>query len=252
MAASASFLAAEVGQEMDLSRPVFDLDPPGPAASADKEPESDNDGWEEDAVCKTCGYSSTANLPACEMCWNCCDRRHRQAEKALSTPTEVAPLCWKCRCHVHEVSRATVYGKGRTTLICEICSNAMTMLAKKLDVGKMGEASLELSCFTQVETEAFWQQTAGCVDGSGALSWKAVRNLVCKTFSEPKLPLFVWGKKGFDVKQIRRHGKPSYNPLFGEVWRVPLKTTSRDEVILVYNFQGDFTFFLFFSWQQSG
>ena len=98
MAASASSFVAEVEQELDLSRPVIDMDPPGPDASAAKEPDSDSEsapgpigGWEEDPL----GGRPTADLPpACEMCLNCFDRhyaewaRNPKAEDASPTPTK--------------------------------------------------------------------------------------------------------------------------------------------------------------------
>lgn len=161
---------------------------------------------------------------------------------------DVAPLCVKCHYPVHEVFRAKVYGKKGNvpTLVCRKCNNAMTMLAKRVDVGKMGEAGLDIASFTEEEAETFFREAGRCVDESGALVWAALRNHVCATFthrkmssisislSERELPLSVWAKKGFDVSLIQSSGKKCAHPVFGEVWSVPLKTTTQDEVILVY------------------
>lgn len=159
------------------------------------------------------------------------------------------PLCVKCRYPVSDVFRAKVYGKRGAvpTLICRTCNNAYTMLAKRLDLGKLGEAGLELSAFTAKETESFYRQAAKLGDDGVSLSWSGLKTLLTETFTERRvssrnialaekeLPLSVWERKGFSTAEIVSRGKKCAHPVFGEVWSVPLKTTTHEEVILVCN-----------------
>ncbi len=157
-------------------------------------------------------------------------------------------LCVKCTYPVRDMLKCRVWGKKRgtetATFCCRVCNNAMSLVSKKLDAEEMALEGLDITNLPDQDSKTFFQKVATCVDAEGNLRWADVKRLLLDmftnqkmksvdvvSFSEEELPLSVWKTRGFDIDQIVEGGKRSSHPVSKEVWSVPLKTTTHDEVI---------------------
>jgi len=157
-------------------------------------------------------------------------------------------ICVKCKMPIHQLVRAKVWGK-QTSLpkfICHTCNCVTTMMYKHVSVAQLDEAGLGFAEMEESDSARFYQEASKTA--AGGLKWQAIRDLMVKTFTdkrvfnlktavaEEELPLSVWAERGYDTRLIEQYGKHVAHPIFTDVYSVPLRTTTREEVYLAYCF----------------
>ena len=55
--------------------------------------------------------------------------------------------------------------------------------------------------------------------------------LVKIKFTDKELPLSVWTTQGYNAEEIKRNGTKVDHPVFSDVYKAPLKETSRADVM---------------------
>ena len=206
-----------------------------PAAQPDmvEEPTSQN---ESDKSPMTDSASDTGKTKLARTDWSSLIHGPQDDFKYLK-----APACTKCKYPVHDVFRAKYTGKQKEeeTLICRHCVKVMNMCYKRLDWPVEGFESLG-----QEELDHFYQTAIEKAE-TGNVTWNSVRQALVNSLSrheihqrtvsvaEKELPLSVWQQDGFDIELIKEHGRKGPHPVFGEVWAVPLKVISTDQVMLI-------------------
>ncbi len=158
------------------------------------------------------------------------------------------PLCVKCRYPVVDVFRARKWGKQKDTQLptfcCRVCNNAMTQMSKNLNLAELEDAGLSLASLPAAEITAFYAKVYEQHGNNEELSWAALKELLIESLTQSRLsrsrvrmdneelPLSVWKTRGFDIDQIQQSGTSSPHPVFGEVWSVPLRTKTTEELSL--------------------
>jgi hypothetical protein len=158
---------------------------------------------------------------------------------------EETPYCTKCSYPIDEMLRAKLYGKqsGRPSFICRGCNCVIAMVGKHMDLDLMackGMSFADLQGTTQ--GEAFFRQAQEAADAHGRLAWNQVRELLMTAlterrlqlvkikFTDKELPLSVWETQGFNAEEIKKYGAKVDHPVFSDVYKAPLKETSRADV----------------------
>ena len=159
---------------------------------------------------------------------------------------EGTPYCSKCSFPIDEIFRAKLYGKqeGVPTFICRRCNNCMTMVAKNMDLKQLEASGLSFGSLQGTKSgDEFFRQAREAADAHGRLNWNQVRELLASALTERRLqvtkvmytdkefPLSVWVRKGFDEQEILQNGKKVPHPTFSNVYKAPLKTSSREDVM---------------------
>ena len=173
-----------------------------------------------------------------------------EASSALGQATlddmEGTPYCSKCSFPIAEIFRAKLYGKqqGVPSFICRHCNCCMTMVAKNMDLKQLEASGLSFGSLQGTKSgDEFFRQARDTADEHGRLNWNQVRELLASALTERRLqvtkvkytdkefPLSVWVRKGFDEQEILKNGKKVPHPTFSNVYKAPLKTSSREDVM---------------------
>ena len=159
---------------------------------------------------------------------------------------EDTPYCTKCSYPIEEILRAKLYGKqsGCPSFICRGCNCVIAMVGKHMDLDTLalkGMSFVDLQGTTQ--GEEFFRQAQQAADKHGRLCWSQIRELLITAlterrlkvvkvkFTDKELPLSVWATQGFNAEEIKRNGTKVDHPVFSDVYKAPLKETSRADVM---------------------
>ena len=159
------------------------------------------------------------------------------AADELSPPT-LKPLCCKCGFEV-DVFRGQLKNKSRDhpRYICRDCNCISSILSKRLDIQQLNLG--ELPKAQQIE---FWRSCAKVRELDDRFNYSRIRACLQETCIQRRLstagtklltealPLSVWQQRGFDVAAIEAQAESENHPIFGKVYKVSLKSTSREEV----------------------
>ena len=158
--------------------------------------------------------------------------------QVTAEPPSRFPLCAKCGYQV-DVFRSIMRNKSLANpkFICRSCNCIATMLNKKLDM-----SNVPLKDMPEETQQQFWRTCAAtCLKGD-RFSYSKIKALITETcvqqrlssstatVSTESLPLSVWKSRGFDVVAIEEKAEKEHHPIFGDVYKVPLKTVTRAEV----------------------
>ena len=159
---------------------------------------------------------------------------------------EGTPYCTKCTYPIEDIFRAKLYGKqsGCPTFICRGCNNLISMVAKHMDLNQLASSGLSFASLQGTTTgEEFFKQAKEAADQHGRLAWNQVRELLTSALTERRMqvvkikytdkewPLSVWVTKGFDAEDLKKNGTRVDHPVFSDVYKAPLKETSRANVM---------------------
>jgi len=161
---------------------------------------------------------------------------------------EKTAICVKCRMPITQLLRAKVWGKQSSLqkFICHTCNCVTTMVYKHLSVAQLDESGLGFVEMSESDVASFYQEAAKAAEGG--LKWQTIRDVMVKTFTdkrisqlkvavaEEELPLSVWASRGYDTKMIELYGNKVAHPVFPDVYSVPIRCTTREEVYLAYCF----------------
>lgn len=157
----------------------------------------------------------------------------------VESPSLAKPLCFKCGFEV-DIFRAHIKNKSKDKpkFICRDCNCISTLLSRRLDISQ-----LRLNELPKEAYQEFWRNCARKRDGEDErLSYAKIRAVVTETciqqrvkvssvsVHEDSLPLSVWAQRGFDAAAIEAMAVSEPHPIFGLVYKVPLKRTSREEI----------------------
>lgn len=154
------------------------------------------------------------------------------------SPPALKPLCFKCGYEV-DVWRAHIKNKSKDSpkYICRDCNCISTILSKRLDLSQ-----LEFSGMPKETAQEFWRNCAKKKDADSQFQYSKIRATLMETciqqrlssstvtVKEESLPLSVWAQRGFDTSVIESSAVKESHPIFGDVYKVPLKTVERAEV----------------------
>ena len=159
---------------------------------------------------------------------------------------EGTPYCTKCTYPIEDIFRAKLYGKqsGCPTFICRGCNNLISMVAKHMDLNQLASSGLSFASLQGTTTgEEFFKQAMEAANQHGRLAWNQVRELLTSALTERRMqvvtikytdkewPLSVWVTKGFDAEEVKKNGTRVNHPVFSDVYKAPLKETSRANVM---------------------
>jgi hypothetical protein len=159
---------------------------------------------------------------------------------------EDTPYCTKCSYPIEEILRAKLYGKqsGRPSFICRGCNCVIAMVGKHMDLDLMackGMSFADLQGTTQ--GDEFFRQAQQAADQHGRLVWSQIRELLITAlterrvksvkvkFTDKELPLSVWATQGYKIEELKQYGAKVDHPVFSDVYKAPLKETSRADVM---------------------
>lgn len=161
---------------------------------------------------------------------------------------EKTAICVKCRMPITQLLRAKVWGKQSSSprFICHTCNCVTTMVYKHLSVAQLEESGLGFVEMSDDDVASFYKDASKAAEGG--LKWQTIRDVMLKAFTdkrvaslkvavaEEELPLSVWATRGYDTKMIEQYGKQVAHPVFPDVYSVPIRCTTREEVYLAYCF----------------
>ena len=159
---------------------------------------------------------------------------------------EDTPYCTKCSYPIEEILRAKLYGKqsGCPSFICRGCNCVIAMVGKHMDLDTLalkGMSFVDLQGTTQ--GEEFFRQAQQAADQHGRLVWSQIRELLVTAmterrlksvkvkFTDKELPLSVWATQGYKVEELIKYGCKVDHPVFSDVYKAPLKETTRADVM---------------------
>ena len=166
--------------------------------------------------------------------------------QATLDAVEGTPYCTKCTYPIEDIFRAKLYGKqsGCPTFICRGCNNLITMVAKHMDLSQLADSGLSFASLQMTTTgEEFFKQDKEAANQHGRLAWNQIRELLTSALTERRMqvvkikytdkewPLSVWVTKGFDAEDLKKNGTRVDHPVFSDVYKAPLKETSRANVM---------------------
>ena len=150
------------------------------------------------------------------------------------------PLCFKCGYECKDVYRAVIRRKTKAQpekWICRCCNCVSTMVSRK--IGSVPE----LNSMSEGEQQAIYRDASELMPGGAQLSWARLRGVIVKHLeqkllqedsvevSEEALPLTVWEKRGYDIGLIEQFGDSERHPIFGLVYKVPIKKIKHKAII---------------------
>ena len=147
--------------------------------------------------------------------------------------------CGRCKKQV-EPLKAVMKSKGlNAKWWCPSCSNITSMLCRKMTWPPVAFASLP-----EEDQVDFWKTAAekGCMS-NGKFDYGQLRGILKQTIATRKtrqfsahidsedLPMSVWIARGWSEDHIKRACKQKDDPVHGEVWCVPIRTTRQAAII---------------------
>ncbi len=150
------------------------------------------------------------------------------------------PMCFKCGYQCKDVYRAVIRRKTKAQpekWICRCCNCVSTMVSRK--IGHLPE----LQTMSAGEQQAVYRDAQGLMPSGDRLSWARLREVIANHLqkklvqedsvevSEEALPLTVWEKQGYDIGLIEQFGESERHPIFGIVYKVPLKKIKHKAIL---------------------
>lgn len=150
------------------------------------------------------------------------------------------PICFQCAYPIKDIYRAIIRRKTKAQpekWICRCCNCISTMVSR--NIGPLPE----LNTMSAGEQQAVYRDAQELMPDGAQLSWARLRGVIVNHLqkkllqedsvqvSEEALPLSVWEKQGYDIGLIEQFGESESHPIFGIVYKVPLKKIKHKAIL---------------------